>query len=152
MKFRNGVVTLIVSIGICGFANANEIYKWTDDDGNVHYTDTPVSEPSQLVNIQSRPTNAKQVAQQTAAVQTQQETSAERKEARAEAETERLQVAAQTQDRAEKCNMYKQRLSRFVQSRRLYKEDENGERVYLDDGETQAAREKTQQQVQEFCN
>ena len=48
--------------------------------------------------------------------------------------------------------MYKQRLTRFVQSRRLYKEDENGERVYLDDEETQAAREKTQQQVQEFCN
>ena len=152
MKFRKGAMTLIVSIGICGFANASEIYKWTDDDGNVHYTDTPVGESSQLVNIQSRPTNSKQVAQQTASVQTQQQTSAERKEARADAETERLQVAAKSQDRAEKCEMYKQRLTRFVQSRRLYKEDENGERVYLDDEETQAAREKTQQQVQEFCN
>jgi hypothetical protein len=48
--------------------------------------------------------------------------------------------------------MYKERLQRFVTSRRLYREDESGERVYLDEEQSQAARERVQQQVEEHCS
>jgi hypothetical protein len=43
-------------------------------------------------------------------------------------------------------------LQKFVVSRRLYREDENGERVYLDPEETQAARDRVEGQVEEFCS
>jgi hypothetical protein len=57
----------------------------------------------------------------------------------------------QAEQRKEKCDTYKARLQKFVQSRRLYKQDENGERVYLDEGQAQAARERVENQVQEYC-
>ena len=47
--------------------------------------------------------------------------------------------------------MYQARLTKFTQSRRLYREDENGERVYLDDAETQKTRDRAEQQVLEHC-
>ena len=55
-------------------------------------------------------------------------------------------------ERSQKCDTYKARLQKFVQSRRLYKEDENGERVYLDEQQSQAARERVENQVQKYCS
>ena len=62
------------------------------------------------------------------------------------------ELAAQAAEKKQKCDTYKARLQKFVQSRRLYKADENGERVYLDEEQTQAARERVENQVQEYCS
>ena len=62
------------------------------------------------------------------------------------------QIEAQERERAEKCTMYKERLQQFLTSRRLYREDESGERVYLDEKETLAARAEVQEQVLEYCD
>jgi hypothetical protein len=62
------------------------------------------------------------------------------------------EVRAKAAERSQKCDTYKARLQKFVQSRRLYKEDENGERVYLDEQQSQAARERVENQVQEYCS
>jgi hypothetical protein len=39
----------------------------------------------------------------------------------------------------------------MLTSRRLYREDENGERVYLDEAQMQSARDRVQSQVEEYC-
>jgi hypothetical protein len=39
-----------------------------------------------------------------------------------------------------------------LQSRRLYRTDENGERVYLDEAQRQEARQKAEKQITEFCS
>lgn len=47
-------LTLIVSTSL----SAGTIHKWTDEDGNVHYTDAPpVSAKSETVRVQSAPSN-----------------------------------------------------------------------------------------------
>ncbi len=58
----------------------------------------------------------------------------------------------QAEQRQEKCDTYKARLQKFVQSRRLYKQGENGELVYLDEDQIQASRERVENQVQEYCH
>ncbi len=55
-------------------------------------------------------------------------------------------LRAQALEREEKCATSKARLQKFVTSQRLYKKDENVERVYLDQNETLAARERVQKQ------
>jgi hypothetical protein len=40
----------------------------------------------------------------------------------------------------------------MLTSRRLYREDGNGERVYLDDSQIDEARAKAQSDVEEYCN
>jgi hypothetical protein len=48
--------------------------------------------------------------------------------------------------------MYQERMTRFVQSRHLYREGENGERVFLDESEKSAAEQNVQDQIAEYCN
>ena len=62
------------------------------------------------------------------------------------------ELRAQALEREEKCATSKARLQKFLTSRRLYRQEENGERVYLDEDEILAARESVQNQVEEYCN
>lgn len=135
-----------------GAAVAGEIYKWTDDDGIVHFGDRPSgSESETVIALSTEPTNRAQV-QARAKPRGEARTASTNEEAAAtpEGPTEE-ELRAEAEQRAEKCSLFKERLQKFVTSRRLYRQDENGERVYLDEEETIAARAKVQEQVLEYC-
>jgi hypothetical protein len=144
--------TSLLGLLIATAAIAADIYKWTDADGNVHYGDRPIGQQSERVPIVSRPTDPARI----------QALSQARADARAQAAEEAAALAAEgpteeelraeARERAEKCSSYRERLQRFVTSRRLYREDENGERVYLDEEEMQAARQRVEDQVADYCN
>ena len=152
---RKNVIAFIMMLAIAaaGMAFASDIYRWTDAQGNVHYGDRPTGDPSEeRLAISSRPTDASTVQAQ---VQASYDARATAKAAAAASEpagpsSEELQ--AQALERQEKCATYKARLQKFVTSRRLYKHDENGERVYLDEDEAQAARERVENQVAKYCS
>jgi len=151
MRYLAIAVALMLAVTTAGTAVAGDIFKWTDEDGNVHFGDRPLGEDPEKVAIQSRPTNPERVQ---ATVQSRANAAAKAAEEEAAAtpagpSLEELQ--AQADERAEKCDKYREQLQRFVRSRRLYREDESGERVYLDEDEMQAARERVENQVQDFC-
>lgn len=150
-------LALMLSTALASAGYASEIYKWTDEDGNIHYGDRPVADGTdgaqiERVAIASSPTNPKAV-QTSVDSRRQRQAAAADKAAEREAEEARQQeLQAEAADRAEKCTAYRARLEKFVQSRRLYRMDETGERVYLDESQMQEAREQVQQQVQEYCS
>ena len=136
------VFLIMLAVSSAGMVFAGDIYKWTDEDGNVHYGDRPTSEVSEEpLAVSSEPTDRSKVQA--------------RHEAKAAAiepaEPTAEELRAQALDREEKCAASKARLQIFLTSRRLYRQDENGERVYLDEDETLAARERVQNQVEEYC-
>ena len=144
--------TMMLAVSAAGMAFASDIYKWTDEDGNIHYGDRPTGDASEeRLAISSKPTNPSKVQ---ARVTARYEARAAAKEAAASEpegpSPEELQ--AQALERQENCATYQARLQKFVTSRRLYKLDENGERVYLDEDEAQAARERVENQVAEYCS
>jgi DNA helicase IV len=147
MRYLAIAVALMLAVTTAGTAVAGDIFKWTDEEGNVHFGDRPDGgEGTEKVAINQ--------ARVQAAVQSRAEAAAKAAEEEAAATPpgptpEELQ--AQADERAEKCSKYREQLQRFVRSRRLYREDENGERVYLDEDEMQAAREKAENQVQDYC-
>jgi len=151
---RMACLAAALALVSAGGAFASDIYKWTDAEGNVHYGDrAPENVEAERVDIQSRTTNRAQVA---ARVQARRE-ARERLIGEQDAQESGNELSPDEQERlaeerARKCQMYKDRLQTFVQSRRLYRQDENGERVYLSEQEMQAARENVQNQVQEFCD
>ena len=57
----------------------------------------------------------------------------------------------EAEERAANCDLAKQRLSRYSNASRLYKSDESGERVYLDDTEIDAERVKAARAVDQWC-
>jgi len=151
MRYLSLTAVLILSAGLASNAAASEIYKWTDADGNVHYTDKPMDPSYEHLAIASRPTDNASVQAQTQARLERQATAAE-EAANAPAGPTRDELRAEAKERAEKCSLYRERMTRFVQSRHLYREGENGERVYLDESEKTAAEQKVQDQIKEYCN
>ena len=144
--------TMMLAVSTAGMAFASNIYKWTDEQGNVHYGDRPTGDPSEeRLDIGSRPTDASRVQAQ---VQAAYEARAAAEEAAASepAGPTPEELRAQALERQEKCATYKARLQKFLTSHRLYKENKNGARVYLDADETLAARDRVQNQVEEYCN
>ena len=147
---RLAIATICLAAS-CAFAG--DVYKWTDEDGNVHYGDRPTA-GSERMDIVSRPTDPAAVSarrEQAAAVEPEAapvEEAAPPAEAKPPTRAERNQ---QRRDKADKCTEAQERLQRHLVARRMYRLDENGERVYYDDAEIQAARERAQEQVNEFC-
>ena len=72
------VLALVVANGVF----ASDIYKWIDEDGNVHYGDRPAGEQPVRVAVVSRPTDPARIQ---AAAQQRSESRAARAEAQAAA-------------------------------------------------------------------
>ena len=52
----------------------------------------------------------------------------------------------------QKCQESRARMESYLQARRLYNQDDAGERVYLDEDEVMQARAKAQEQIQKYCD
>lgn len=134
-------------------AMANEIYKWTDADGNVHYEDRPTgAETEERLDMSYGRTDRSSVQRR---VKARTDAEASRREAASVAAASKQEAAdnaAAEEARAAKCERSRARLESYLQSRRLYRTDENGERVYLDDTQRQEARQKAEEQITQFCS
>lgn len=152
MRFRSMLLAFALTAA-AGTVNATEIYRWVDEDGIVHYVDLPTGAPGEEhLAIRSRPTDPARVE---ASVRARQEARAARAEeqetnvTQGPGEAERLAAAG---EREENCNKYRERQMQFTINRRIYRMDENGERVYYSDEEMQAARDKVDERVSYYCS
>ena len=146
-----GLALATVTLG--GGAMADGIYKWTDENGNVHYEDRPSgAEAAELVALSNRRTDTGAVQNR---VDSRLENQASRQEAKAAAAEEAKAAeaeAAEAADRQKKCDANRSRLETYVQSRRLYREGDDGERTYLDEKQVQEARQRLEDLISENCS
>lgn len=134
-----------------GTAVAGEIYKWIDDEGNIHYEDRPTSGATiERVAIASRNTDNAAVQERMAANREARATAAQ-VASEAPPKMSRQEIRAEQQKRKEKCEQSRARLETFTNARRLYRENESGEREYLDDAEISTARSQIEEQIKEYC-
>lgn len=146
------MVLTMAALALSSAVLAGEIYKWTDENGNVHYEDRPLGEDVQRMDVISRRTDNSAVQ---ASIDARRDRESAREEARAqrnEAEKTAAEARAEAAERAEKCTESRARMESFLQARRLYKENESGEREYLDDEQVMAARDRAQEQIQKYCD
>lgn len=150
---RLALTCAVAAMALAASAAANEIYKWTDAEGNVHYEDRPSGAPSEeRLELTYQRTNRSAVSQRIQARLDREAERAEAKSAEAAREQEAAEQAATAEERASTCKRAQARLESYRQARRLYRTDANGERVYLDDAQRQEARQKAEEQVAEFCS
>lgn len=134
-------------------ADDRNVYRWTDAQGNVHYSDRPQSEAAEDTGITSRATDPARVADARAkrlpispdAPPAEDGPGADDDGAGEEDPRER---AARF---AENCKRAQAALQSIVNARRLYLPTDDGGRRYLDQAETDARRAKAQSDVQEWC-
>jgi len=143
----------IAAIGLSTSVPADEIYKWTDAEGNIHYQDRPAPDASvERLRLSYTRTNNEAVQDR---VKTRLDSQTQKREANeaAAADAEKAAEKQAEDERIQKsCDKYHARLNMLGQVKRLYREDENGERVYLDDTQREAARAKANALINEHCN
>lgn len=152
MRLRLLLITFALTLVVPGMLTATEIYRWVDEDGVVHYVDLPTgAEGEEHLAIRSRPTNPGRVQ---ASVQVREKARAMEAEAQANAPQgpTQEQLQAQARHREEQCTRYRERQERFTTNRRIYRMDENGERVYYSEEEMQDARDKVDELVAQYCS
>ncbi len=143
----------VMVMTIASGAVANDIYKWTDEDGNVHYEDRPSGAATEeRLHMTYNRTDSSAVQRRTQARVDARASRDEAKATAAAAQQEAADNAALAAERAQQCESSRARLDSYLQSRRLYRTDDNGERVYLDEEQHQEARRKAEEQVSEFCS
>ena len=134
-------------------ALAGEIYKFVDDDGSVHFVDRPTGQSGEerLQLTYARTSNSAIEGQ----IKSRQEYMEAREKAREEQLTQREAeetMRVEARQRAAECQEYRARLESYLQARRLYRQNDAGEREYLDDSEMLDARRQVEEKIAETCS
>ncbi len=152
--FRSALfVIAAASLLVGGTALSGEIYKWTDADGDVHYGDRPIGTDVERLQVISNSNTDNDAVQ--ASVEARHDREAARSEARSkrdEADQAAADAKAEAAQRDVKCQESRTRMQTYLQSRRLYQQDDAGERVYLDEDQTMQARADAQEMIQKYCD
>ena len=148
---RQFLTATLAALLASGIAVAGEIYKWTDDDGNVHYEDRPTGDTEiERLDIVTKNTD-NSLVQANLDANREARDAARQVASEAPPEMTRDEILAEQQKRKDECQRYRDRLQEFLRSQRLYEEDEAGNRSYLSDEDMMAARTRVQDQIQEYC-
>jgi len=120
--------------------SANEIYRWVDDNGVVHFTDRPREGAERLTVRTATPSTT--ARQSTAAAPR-----SEQRELMAEPDADKT-----AEIREANCTSSRERLARLQRAPRLYREGEDGARLYLDDDERASVLAEAQELVENWCD
>ncbi len=134
-----------------GHVAASDVYKYTDEKGNVLYTDKPRTLPAERLNVQTTKVDPTTVTRQAEDMKRMQEAD----KARAQAATQQTNQANAAQlnakDRAERCSKARDRYDKYMNSQKLYEEKPGGERHYLTSEELDAARASAKANMDSWC-
>jgi len=143
------LVTLLVSLSFVGNAVAG-IYKWTDENGNVHFGDKPAdaSSATQLKIDISRKSGITNSSGNKSEREYLLKKIEEEKQEQAEARSKRV---AENKKRRIKCNALKSDYQAHIQSNRSYRMSPDGERTYLSDAERTARNNNLKKAISRYC-
>jgi len=152
------LVTFLLCLAAAAAVGASgTIYKWTDQEGNVHFTDCPPPPgcKAETVTVQPAPDEEQiRQAQQKLGelLEQQQANAAAREQERLERERQQLEALRAAVARKRACVMAQQNLHNLLMNRPVYYINEQGERVFLDDAAHKAEIEHQRQLIRENCN
>ena len=144
-----------VLLCVCGLLAApaalasNDLYKWVDEKGVVHYSDKPPAGKSgQKLNVAPQPPLEGRTPKRERGWQEQQQDANERRY-----QEEKDQKEAQKEARAaeQKCLQARSALASLKQERPLYRMGQDGERIYLEDEERGRFAAGWQKQADTYC-
>lgn len=147
----------LIPIAVVLLAAGGTIYRWVDEAGTVHYSDRapPSGSEGGAVELQPEPAASEMEAararlehlkSELATAQQQRETAEE------QARTERLIEQAQRVARERSCALIHQNLYALAQPRPVFRIDQTGQRVYLDDAARAAEVKRLEAERAEQCD
>jgi hypothetical protein len=130
-----------------------DVYKFKDAHGNVMYTDKPSTLPAERLNVQSQKTDvvAVQARAQEEMKRMQEASAAQQQPADQQAGQQQQAPQASDKDKGDRCTKARARYDNYMNSQKLYEQQPNGERRYLDSAEIEAARASAKATMDIWC-
>ncbi len=144
------LLAAVLLIGALAPAHANNVYRWVDKHGLVHYTDQWRPGATRIVTA----TGAARDSGSSASSATNSSLSAGDREANRQiqrAANARAVHAAETKLRAQRCTKAKAVYHRLLIARRLFSTGKNGKRHYMSDAQANAVRVKARSLMVQLC-
>lgn len=148
------ILAVISGVLACAAAQAGDVYKVVDERGNATYTDKPVPGAVRVSTGEQRPAEVSQrnFAAQQAANTSQLNASNQRvADAQTNARIAQTVAADLKATQAERCKKARDEYNSSIQARRIYRENESGQREFLNDAEIAAARVSALKNVEAIC-
>ncbi|MBX3675681.1 MAG: DUF4124 domain-containing protein [Rhodocyclaceae bacterium] len=126
------------------------LYKWVDDKGVVHYSDTPpVGKAAKKLGANPQPLLDNTQAPPPS--RSWQEQLQESNERRFQEEKRRQDQQKKAQETEDKCRQARRALESLTQERPLYRMGKDGERIYMEDDERGRFADTWQKQADAYC-
>lgn len=142
------MLACLLVAAVPGLASSASVYKWTDENGVVHFGDRqPAGQPSEKINVR---TGTPSSDQGSPAPQERVKALEEERGKQAASEQEKSRQEALRKQRESICEQARANLEILNTHSRIQIE-ENGEIRYLSPEEIEAQREKAQRLIEENC-
>ncbi|MDZ7661317.1 DUF4124 domain-containing protein [Thiohalophilus sp.] len=146
------LVSGLLLASLLSVSMAAEVYKWTDEQGRVHYGDRPPEEGASSVDVDPGPASGSPIpGDAERREKTRRLLRAYEEERRVKQQREQRQEA-EAAERHKRCAWARDRLRRYKQAGRLYDLDEAGNRRILADSQRQQAEAQAARDVEKWCD
>ena len=135
----------------CALACAHaDVYRWVDEHGEPHYSDQWVPGSEVIKTVKSHPLTVDSAAR---AAEQKNLTAASNNVSTQLSEQENARAVQQdvAKSREARCKTAKDMYMRAITARRVYNEDNGGERTYMTDEQADAWREQLRKATQDAC-
>ena len=128
------------------------VYKWVDENGKVHYGDSPQdSQPSVEMNINDTAPTPSSFDDVLSREEKRERLLQSMEEDRLEKQEKRDKQKAVNKKNRQKCNRYRDQMRHYERANALYKLDREGNRVYMSDGDRARATKNLQAKINKYC-
>lgn len=137
--------TLLLLVMLPALASA-QIYRWTDENGRVHYSEKPQAPTAERVEV--RP----QVMERDAATRDREERLEKLQSARRDEQQQAAEKAAKLRaNQVRQCSQLREHLAQLERGGRFYRPAADGGTEYVSDAEVVATRDRLRNQVAAAC-
>ncbi len=136
---------LLLSLLLLPGLAASEIYRWTDAQGQVHFSEKPASGAER---IEVRP----QVVERDATTREHEENTQRFYDARRAEKAQAAEQQAKLQaERRQECRELRDKLSQLEHGGAFYRTDAEGERHYYSDAQVEQAKQQLRSRLSSHC-
>ncbi|MFL1406865.1 DUF4124 domain-containing protein [Marinobacter sp. M1N3S26] len=144
---RNFLLLLCLLVAPLALAGT---YRWVDENGQTHFGDRPPAD-AMSDEVDLDPTPAEPDAAARERHQRMQEFLEQSEQERTERNEREARAEAMSADREARCDALRGRLKYLKSVSRIYRVNNEGERVYVDDDENERLRREFRARVQNEC-
>lgn len=150
IRFATALGTALLLAAVSSLATADQVYRWVDKDGHVHYSQTPPSS----TNINAQTMNIAPPPPDPTTLRDEQDLSKELKDKDKQSqEQQQKEKAAQAQQEQQQkeCDYLQQRLQVLERGARVSTMDAEGNRTYVSDDDRAKQEQELQDQINKQC-